>query len=183
MLAHVQLFGNDLVAGTLFSQYGRYDALLSWRQRVDLHGVRIGLPSTHQRVQHVTKRGAVEPDLARMNLFYRAQYDFGRLLFMHDPARPLHYRALMRYLANRFEEIAAEIRDGLHVPAVTALNEIVRQVLPPDDSSLQWSPPGGGFTDDPAKTLDELYKRLVEWFVVGVEQVSRSDEEIDKAFK
>jgi hypothetical protein len=95
----------------------------------------------------------------------------------------LHYRALMRYMANRFEEIAADLRDGLHVRPLTALNEIVRQVLPPDDSSLQWSEPGGGFTDDPSKTLDELYKRIVERYVAGAEQVSRSDEEIAKPFK
>src|SRR6266446_5450105 len=46
----------------------------------------------------------------------------------------LHYRALTRYLANRFEEIAAGIRDGLHILPVTGLTEIVRQVLPQDDS-------------------------------------------------
>ena len=95
----------------------------------------------------------------------------------------LHFRALMRYMANRFDEIAADIRDGLHVRPVTALNEIVRQVLPPDDSSLQWSEQGGGFTDDLAKTIDELYKRFVERYVAGAEQVSRSDEEIAKPFK
>ena len=95
----------------------------------------------------------------------------------------LHFRALMRYMGNRFEEVGAEIRDGLHVQPVTALTEIVRQVLPPDDSSLQWSPQGGGFTDDPAKTVGELYKRLVERFIAGSEQTSRSDEEIAKPFK
>lgn len=95
----------------------------------------------------------------------------------------LHFRALMRYLGNRFEEVGAEIRDGLHIQPVTALTEMVRQVLPPDDSSLQWSPQGGGFTDDPAKTAGELYKRLVERFVAGSEQTSRSDEEIAKPFK
>jgi hypothetical protein len=95
----------------------------------------------------------------------------------------LHYRALVRYMANRFDEIAADIRDGLHVPPVTALKEIVRQVLPPDDSSLQWSEPGGGFTEGPAKTLEESFKRLVERYVAGSEQVSRSDEDIAKSFK
>ncbi|HEU6449660.1 MAG TPA: DUF3037 domain-containing protein [Verrucomicrobiae bacterium] len=95
----------------------------------------------------------------------------------------LHYRALIRYMANRFDEIAADIRDGLHVPPVTALTEIVRQVLPPDDSSLQWSEQGGGFTEDPAATLDDLFKRLVERYIAGAEQVSRTDEEIAKPFK
>lgn len=95
----------------------------------------------------------------------------------------LHYRALMRYMGNRFDEIATDIRDGLHVPPVAALTEIVRQVLPPDDSSLQWSEQGGGFSDDPAKTLGELYKRFVEQYIAGAEQVSRSDDEIAKPFK
>jgi hypothetical protein len=89
----------------------------------------------------------------------------------------------MRYMASRFDEIAADIRDGLRVPPVTALNEIVRQVLPPDDSSLQWSEQGGGFTDEPSKTLEELYKRLVEQYVAGADQISRSDDEIAKPFK
>jgi hypothetical protein len=95
----------------------------------------------------------------------------------------LHFRALMRYLANRFDEIAADIRDGLQVAPVTALKEIVCQVLPADDSSLQWSDPGGGFTEEPAATLDELFKRLVERYVAGAEQVSRTDDEIAKPFK
>ena len=95
----------------------------------------------------------------------------------------LHYRALMRYLANRFDELAADIRDGLHLSPVTGLKEIVRQVLPPDDSSLQWSEPGGGFTEDPAATMNALFKRLVERYIQGAEQVSRTDEEIAKPFK
>jgi len=85
----------------------------------------------------------------------------------------LHFRTLMRYLANKFEELGAEIRDGLHVPPVTALTEIVRQVLPPDDSSLQWSGQGVGFTADPAVTLGELYKRFVERYVTDAEQATK----------
>jgi hypothetical protein len=95
----------------------------------------------------------------------------------------LHFRALMRYMTNRFEELGAEIRDDLHVPPVNALSEIVKKVLPPDDSSLQWSQQGGGITDDPARVLGESYKRLVERFIAGATQVSRTDEEIVKPFK
>jgi hypothetical protein len=95
----------------------------------------------------------------------------------------LHFRALMRYMANRFEELSGEIRDGLHIQPVNELSEIVKQVLPPDDSSLQWSQQGGGITDDPARALTELYKRMVERFIAGATQVSRSDEEIAKPFR
>jgi hypothetical protein len=95
----------------------------------------------------------------------------------------LHFRALMRYMANRFEQLGGEIRDGLNVAPVNALSEMVKQVLPPDDSSLQWSQQGGGITDDPARALGDLYKRFVERFIAGAAQVSRSDEEIAKPFK
>jgi len=40
----------------------------------------------------------------------------------------LHFRALMRYMANRFEELGGEVRDGLIPPA--GLSELVKQVLP-----------------------------------------------------
>jgi hypothetical protein len=119
----------------------------------------------------------------RRYLEARFTTSYERLNAMFLKIDHLHYRALMRYMANRFDEMAADIRDGLHVSPVTALTEIVRQVLPPDDSSLQWSEQGGGFTDDPATTLGELYKRFVEQYVAGAEQVSRSDEEIAKPFK
>lgn len=95
----------------------------------------------------------------------------------------LHFRALMRYMANRFDELGAEIRDGLSVPPVNALSEIVRQVLPSDDSSLQWSQQAGGIADDPVRVLGESYKRFVERFIAGAAQVSRTDEEIARPFK
>lgn len=88
-----------------------------------------------------------------------------------------HFGALMRYLANRFQLLGGEIRDGSHVATVNTLSEVVKQVLPPDDSSLQWSETSGGFTVDPAKTLDELYKRFIERYVARSEQTTRSDEE------
>jgi hypothetical protein len=95
----------------------------------------------------------------------------------------LHFRALMRYMANRFEQLGGEVRDGLTVQPVNALSEIVKQVLPPDDSSLQWSQQGGGITDDPARVLGEVYTRFVERYIAGATQVSRTDEEIAKPFK
>lgn len=94
-----------------------------------------------------------------------------------------HFRALMRYLANRFEELSEELRDGLELPALTGLGELVRRVLPPDDSSLQWSEPGGGFTENAEETLRDRFNRLVERYVRGSELPSRTDDEIARPFK
>jgi len=114
------------------------------------------------------------PDLRFLEARFTSSYERLNAIFLKIDH--LHFRALMRYLTNRFEELGAEIRDDLHAPPVIALSELVKKVLPPDDSSLQWSQQGGGITDDPARALGETYKRLVERFVAGATQVSRSDE-------
>ena len=52
-----------------------------------------------------------------------------------------------------------------------------RMALPADDSTLQWSPVGSGVTDDPAKALDRLYKRLVVRYDAST-QPRRSDADV-----
>ncbi|MEO8352871.1 MAG: DUF3037 domain-containing protein [Chthoniobacteraceae bacterium] len=94
-----------------------------------------------------------------------------------------HFRALMRYLTNRFEELGEDLRDALERRPMGEIQQLVRQVLPPDDSSLQWSEPGGGFTENAEETLRSLYSRLVERYVRGSELQSRTDDEIAKPFK
>ncbi len=121
------------------------------------------------------------PDQRFLEARFTASYERLNAIFLKIDH--LHFRALMRYMTHRFEELGAEIRNELHIPPVNALSEIVKKVLPPDDSSLQWSQQGGGITEDPARVLGETYKRLVERFVAGATQVSRSDEEVAKPFK
>lgn len=94
-----------------------------------------------------------------------------------------NYRSLIRYLGNRFVELATEVRDGLNLVPVQGIEQLVRQVLPKDDSSLQWSAPGAGFSGDPGGTLGELYSRMVERYSRTGEVASRSDEDIAKPFK
>ncbi|MBI5384317.1 MAG: DUF3037 domain-containing protein [Verrucomicrobia bacterium] len=38
---------------------------------------------------------------------------------------------------------------------------IAKSLLPTDDSALQWSTPGGGTTEAPERTLQELFERIV----------------------
>ncbi|MEY3277493.1 MAG: hypothetical protein RL153_2761 [Verrucomicrobiota bacterium] len=94
-----------------------------------------------------------------------------------------HYRGLMRYLGKQFEELATELRDGLGLGSPQGVEDVVRRVLPKDDSSLQWSPPGAGLSGNPAETLDQLYARMVERYVRTSEAGSRSDEDIARPFR
>jgi hypothetical protein len=94
-----------------------------------------------------------------------------------------HYRALIRYLNGRFDEMGEELRDSLELLPLNAIKDLVRRALPEDDSSLQWSAAGGGLTDEPSATLQELFQRLVERYIRSAEHQSRSDEDIAKPFK
>lgn len=94
-----------------------------------------------------------------------------------------HFRSLVKYLDSRFDEMAEELRGSLELLPVSGIQDLVRQVLPPDDSSLQWSAVGGGLSDDLTRTTRNLFERLVERYVKGTEPASRTDEDIAKPFK
>lgn len=51
------------------------------------------------------------------------------------------------------------------------------QVLPEDDSALQWSPVGSGLTTNPAKTFENLYQRYVAQYDRTSER-RRTDEDV-----
>ncbi len=94
-----------------------------------------------------------------------------------------NYRNLIRYLSNRFIELATEVRDGLNLAPSQGIEELVQLVLPKDDSSLQWSAPGGGFSANLSDTIGQLYARMIERYSRTGEVASRNDEEIAKPFK
>jgi hypothetical protein len=94
-----------------------------------------------------------------------------------------NYRNLIRYLGNRFVELAAEVREGLNLASVQGIDELVRRVLPPDDSSLQWSAASGGFSSNLGETVGQLYARMVERYTRSDDASSRTDEDIARPFK
>ncbi|MGH7944237.1 MAG: DUF3037 domain-containing protein [Opitutaceae bacterium] len=94
-----------------------------------------------------------------------------------------HFRAMVRYLGDRFAEMAAELRDSLQLAPVNGIAELVRKVLPQDDSTLQWSETSGGLTSNLEQAAQDLYARLVERYERSTEQQSRSDEDIARPFK
>lgn len=94
-----------------------------------------------------------------------------------------HYRSQIRRISDRFEDIAQEIQEGLSSHNSNDLSALVQRVLPKDDSSLQWSSGGGGFTESPETALNQLFERLVERYIEDNERVSRTDEEVGRPFK
>lgn len=95
-----------------------------------------------------------------------------------------YFRGLLRYIEARFDELGDKLRHELPLNGVPAdIMEIAKSILPPDDSSLQWSEAGGGQTDDPERTLENLYARMVERYEGRQQRASRDDGEVWRVFK
>ena len=64
------------------------------------------------------------------------------------------------------------------------IEQLLARVLPPDDSSLQFSyPVGVGLSSDLEKTLRELFSRYVEPYAVKPEATRRDDEDVWRVFR
>ena len=109
---------------------------------------------------------------------------YGRLSKMFLDVNGDHLRSVMRYIQARFEEHATKFNSELPLAGKPkGILEIAHSILPPDDSSLQWSEPNGGITEDPAATLDQLYARLVERYEQRAQLPSRLDDDVWKLFR
>lgn len=108
---------------------------------------------------------------------------YGRLSKMFLEVNGDNLRSLMRYIQARFEEHAAKLNNELALEKPKSVMEIAVGILPRDDSSLQWSEPNGGFTEDPAATLEQLYTRLVEKYELRGQLPSRNDDEVWRAYR
>jgi hypothetical protein len=108
---------------------------------------------------------------------------YGRLSKMFLEVNGDNLRSLMRYIQARFEEHAAKLNNELALEKPKSVMEIAVSILPRDDSSLQWSEPNGGFTEDPAATLEQLYTRLVEKYEQRAQLPSRNDDEVWRAYR
>lgn len=56
-------------------------------------------------------------------------------------------------------------------------------MLPPDDSSLQWSLPGSGLSENLSQTLEALFDRMVTRYDERPQQERRSDEEVWRKYR
>ncbi|HAS83049.1 MAG TPA: hypothetical protein DCS43_10355 [Verrucomicrobia bacterium] len=111
---------------------------------------------------------------------------YGRLtsLFGKGEVDGDYFRGLMRYIEGRFDELGDKLRNELPLNGVPSdVAEIAKTILPPDDSSLQWSEAGGGQTEDPRKTLEDLFARIVARYENRQQRQSRDDGEVWRVFK
>src|SRR5688572_26349202 len=101
---------------------------------------------------------------------------YGRLAKTFPGMEGENFKQLMRYIQARLEELGARVREELPIDKPPrSVMDLAHAVLPPDDSSLQWSPMGSGLTEDPSRTLDQLFERMVTRYDDRPPEQSRSD--------
>lgn len=72
-----------------------------------------------------------------------------------------NFRAVMRHVQSRIEALGSKSNFEESVSRKLTILDIVRSVIPADDSSLQWGPVGSGLTLDPSQKIESLFNRMV----------------------
>jgi hypothetical protein len=122
------------------------------------------------------------PDAKYLNALCTSRYQ--RLSNMFEPVDGDHFRQITRFVQSRVEALGQRLRTELPLKAAPKnIEDLLAQVLPHDDSAIQFSSAGGGFSSDLDKTLNELYARYVDRYVLKPQRPSRDDEEVWRAFK
>jgi Protein of unknown function (DUF3037) len=109
----------------------------------------------------------------------RTKSTIGRMRDMFPDIDRTSFSATMRTINKMLTRLAERLgSESMFASPGDALS-FARQILPSDDSSLQWSSIGSGVAEDPDKTFQRLYDRLVTKYDVH-NSPRRSDEEIWK---
>lgn len=122
------------------------------------------------------------PDAGYVSAMCNPRY--GRLSRVFLDVNGDHVRSLMRFIQSRFEEFGEKLNGELPLNGKPkSVMDIAASILPPDDSSLQWSDPGGGITENPAATLEQLYVRLVQRYEQKTLGVSRTEADVWRVYR
>jgi hypothetical protein len=109
---------------------------------------------------------------------------YGRLSMFFGGIESEQFKRLMRHVQAGIEDLGERLRSELPFEGPAAnVRGWVDQVLPPDDSSLRFSEPSGGLTNDPVATLEQLYQRFVEQYAKREQRPTRSDEDVLRVFR
>jgi hypothetical protein len=115
------------------------------------------------------------PDQGR--LLSRTRHTISRLRGVFpDLDRPA-FTTMMSNVSRGFRRLAKRKRDTPLFNSADAITALVRQAVPADDSSLQWSPAGAGFTSDINQTFEQLFDRFVSRYDTTSKH-RRTDDEI-----
>jgi len=109
---------------------------------------------------------------------------YGRLTKVFPGMDGEAFKGLMRFIQSRFEEIGDKLKSELPLEGQpVSVLDFAHKILPPDDSSLQWSPLGSGLTENPSRTLEALFDRFVTRYDERPPIETRTDEDVWRKYK
>lgn len=114
----------------------------------------------------------------------RMKSTYSRLSAMFRGFSPDHYRAMIRHIEMRLNDLKRFVGKPLVFDDFpNDASALARLVVPEDDSSFQWSPMGSGLASDLDVVVSYLFERMVEPPSESGEQTRRDDAEVWGAFK
>jgi hypothetical protein len=108
---------------------------------------------------------------------------YARITRMFTKIDGNRFRQLTRYIQEQVSSIGESLPTELPFETGGAIELLLARVLPPDDSSVQFSRPGAGLSQDLEKTTAELFERYVERYSLTSESSRRDDEDIWRSFR
>lgn len=109
---------------------------------------------------------------------------FGRLSKTFPDMDGEAFKGVMRHVQSRIEELGDDLKNELPLNGLPeSVLSVAHKVLPPDDSTLQWSPAGAGLADDLALALASLFERMVSRYDERPQQERRTDDEVWRKFR
>ncbi len=93
------------------------------------------------------------------------------------------FRQLTTYLQEKISEFGASLPSALPFEPKLAIEDLLARVLPPDDSSLQFSEAGVGLSHDLEKTLADLFERYVDRYSSTSDSIRRDEDVWRSTFK
>jgi hypothetical protein len=98
---------------------------------------------------------------------------YGRISNVFERIDGNRFRELARHIQHQIARMGGEYEMALPFEPAVAVEHLLAKVLPADDSAIQFSKPGVGFSSDLDRTLKELFQRHVERYLLAGE-MSRS---------
>jgi len=109
---------------------------------------------------------------------------FGRLSNFFGRIEGERFRRSLSHIESAVRQAGERLKDQL--PFEQQSSDALGwgySIVPPDDSSLQFHPGGGGITANPAEELADLFRRYVLMYGQRAERPSRTDEDVLRTFK
>ena len=97
-------------------------------------------------------------------IFHETRKTFSRIKDVFPDLDSDAYKEAMRSIDRSLKNIQKNLVDEGFFKENKNAGDYARIALPPDDSSLQWSPSGSGLTINPEKTFNELFSRYITYY-------------------